>query len=101
MLLSLYIIIISRSHRFLQAINGHLALTHAYYAPDTDLMQEGITVGEWKKKFKKKCDKASVPTSNYGGYAYDAVWTYAYALDKLYRENQSYVANLHSTVPTE
>jgi ABC-type branched-subunit amino acid transport system substrate-binding protein len=85
----------------MQAINGHLALTHAYYAPDTDLMQEGITVKEWKKNYKKKCDKAPVPPSNYGGYAYDAVWTYAYALDKLLRENQSYISNLHTDTATE
>jgi hypothetical protein len=85
----------------LQAINGHLALTHAYYAPDTDIMQEEITVGEWKVQYKKKCDKARVNPSNYGGYAYDAVWTYAYALDKLFQENQSYISNLHSEAATE
>jgi hypothetical protein len=85
----------------LQAINGHLALTHAYFAPDTDMMQQGITVGDWKTQYKKKCDKASVDTSNYGGYAYDAVWTYAYALDKLLQENQTYISDLHTEAATK
>jgi len=76
-------------------------LTHAYYAPDTDVMQEGMSVGDWKKHYKKKCDKSKVQMSNYGGYAYDAVWTYAYALDKLFQDNQSFVADLHTDVATK
>ncbi|KAF4518035.1 hypothetical protein B566_EDAN009268 [Ephemera danica] len=81
-----------------QAINGHLSIAHAYFAHDEDLMQELITVGEWKKKYEFECGKFKepIPQSNYAGYAYDAVWTYAYALDKLIKTNQSHIADLHS-----
>lgn len=32
----------------------------------------------------------------YAGFAYDAMWTYALAVDTLLKENQSYVFDLHS-----
>lgn len=84
-----------------QAINGHLALTHAYFATDDAPMQEHINVGDWRKNYEKRCQQVPISQSNYAGYAYDAVWTYAYALDKLFQENQSYVADLHSEVATK
>ncbi|XP_059485869.1 receptor-type guanylate cyclase gcy-19-like isoform X2 [Neocloeon triangulifer] len=87
--------------QMIEAINGHLALTHAYYAPDSDAMQEGMSVGDWKNKYEQKCKSKKVEMSNYGGYAYDAVWTYAYALDKLFHENQSYAADLHTALATK
>lgn len=34
--------------------------------------------------------------AEYAGYTYDAVWTYAFALDKLLKEDRTHVANLHS-----
>ncbi|KAG7188679.1 hypothetical protein KM043_008301 [Ampulex compressa] len=79
-----------------QAINGHLGLSYAYFAPDDDLMQEGITVRQWRDRYEHRCRTQNQPPSNYAGYAYDAMWTYAYAMDRLIRENQSYVFDLHS-----
>jgi hypothetical protein len=64
-------------------------------------MQENRSVGSWKEQYKSRCDRSNVDTSNYGGYAYDAVWTYAYALDKLFKENQSYAADLHTEPATK
>lgn len=64
-------------------------------------MQQGITVGEWKEKYKTRCARNDLEISNYGGYAYDAVWTYAYALDKLFEQNQSFTADLHTDAATE
>ncbi|GLH00495.1 Insulin-like receptor [Gryllus bimaculatus] len=63
-------------------------------------MQEGITVGDWREQYKEVCKKKGVTPSNYAGYAYDAVWTYAYALDKLARENQTYLIEIHSDTTT-
>ena len=40
-----------------------------------------------------------VDESDYAGYAYDAVWTYALALDKLLTEKPSSFQNFH-TGPT-
>lgn len=76
------------------AINGYLALTHQYFAADSEIMQENITVGEWRAKYRKKQNNGS-EESNYAGYAYDAVWAYAYALDKLIKFNESYASSLH------
>ncbi|CAB3366072.1 Hypothetical predicted protein [Cloeon dipterum] len=84
------------TQQMIEAINGHFALTHAYFAGDKDIMQEGITVGEWRKDYENRCNKHKIEPSNYGGYSNDAVWAYAYALDKLFQENQSYVADLHT-----
>lgn len=83
-----------------QAIDGHLSLSHAYFARDSEVMQEGLTVGQWRRKYDQRCRNTSVETSNYAGYAYDAVWTYALALDRLARENQSYLYELHSEATT-
>ncbi|XP_011630756.1 uncharacterized LOC105422894 isoform X1 [Pogonomyrmex barbatus] len=80
----------------MKAINGHLGLSHAYFARDDDIMQEGITVREWRDRYENICRTQNQQPSNYAGYAYDAMWTYAYAMDRLIRENQSYVFDLHS-----
>ena len=64
-------------------------------------MQENRTVGEWRADYEKECKEGNRTTSDYAGYAYDAVWTYAYALDKLLRLNQSHITNLHSDNITE
>nr|CAD7396592.1 unnamed protein product [Timema poppensis] len=84
----------------IKAINGHLALTHSYFAPDDQVMQEGKTVGEWRKNYSKICAAKNVSQSNYAGYAYDAVWTYAYALNRMTKENPSYLSDLHSNTTT-
>jgi ABC-type branched-subunit amino acid transport system substrate-binding protein len=84
-----------------QAINGHLSLAHAYFAPDSELMQENITVGHWREKYKSVCRVRNVSESNYAGFAYDAVWTYALALNNLMKENQSLLSDLHSSVSTQ
>lgn len=69
-------------------------------------MQENLTVGGWKQKYeqtiKTSNDKSGqlISTSDYAGYAYDAIWTYAYALDKLLKQNHSHITNLHSDKTT-
>ncbi|XP_017753016.1 PREDICTED: uncharacterized protein LOC108545751 [Eufriesea mexicana] len=79
-----------------KAINGYFGLSHAYFAPDDEIMQEGITVRQWRDRYESKCRQKDQPPSNYAGFAYDAMWTYAYAMDRLLKENQSYVFELHS-----
>ncbi|XP_033208855.1 uncharacterized protein LOC117167784 isoform X3 [Belonocnema kinseyi] len=79
-----------------KAIDGHFAISHAYYAPDNDLMQEGITVKEWRQKYEERCSSLNQQVSAYAGYTYDAMWTLALGMDRLLQENQSYVFDLHS-----
>ncbi|XP_012229636.1 uncharacterized isoform X1 [Linepithema humile] len=80
----------------IKAINGYLGLSHAYFARNDDMMQEGITVREWRERYEEVCRTQNQQPSDYAGYAYDAMWTYAYAMDRLIHENQSYVFDLHS-----
>lgn len=72
-------------------------MTHAYFGEDDAIMQENITVREWRTKYKN----TSKPTSNYAGFAYDAVWTYALALDNLSRTDPQALSNLHSESTTK
>lgn len=67
-------------------------------------MQEQITVKEWRAKFMKgylgselRMNQSNQNSlSDYAGYAYDAVWMYALALDKLQREDPTYLSGLHN-----
>ncbi|XP_074115403.1 uncharacterized protein LOC141538040 isoform X1 [Cotesia typhae] len=79
-----------------EAINGHLSVSYLYFANDDTIMQEGIKVREWRDKYESSCRSRKLSPSPYAGYAYDAMWTYAYAIDNLLKENQSYIADLHS-----
>lgn len=39
--------------------------------------------------------------SDYAGFTYDAVWAYALALDALFKEDESYAADLRATNTTQ
>jgi len=58
-------------------------------------MQENKTVAEWKQEYQRICSLSNVSAHDYGGFAYDAVWTYAFALDKLMREDQTHLVKIH------
>lgn len=73
-------------------------MTHAYWAPDDQIMQENITVGQWKRKYQKESNNT---ISEYAGFAYDAVWTYAYALSKLSKVDPEAITDLHSESTTK
>lgn len=60
-------------------------------------MQENITVSQWRGKYLKM-----TPTpSDYAGFAYDAVWTYAFALDTLAKTDPEALSDLHSENTTK
>ncbi|XP_067135632.1 uncharacterized protein [Centruroides vittatus] len=82
--------------QMMEAINGHMSLAYKFYGDDDVIMQEQKSIGAWKEYYKQIAKTTNRPTSMYGGYAYDAVWVYAYALDALLKENHTHVANLHS-----
>lgn len=46
-----------------KAIDGHLGVSHAYYGSDNAIMQEGITVGEWRQKYERRCASQNQRTS--------------------------------------
>lgn len=82
------------SAEIMEILNGHFSLAHEPFAPDNVIMQENRTVGEWKRRFRNITD--SPPDNDYIGFVYDAVWVYAYALDKLIKESPDYLNDLHS-----
>ncbi|KAJ8951813.1 hypothetical protein NQ318_019786 [Aromia moschata] len=75
-----------------KAITGHFAMTHSYFAPDDAIMQENKTVRQWRDLY----ERGGQIKSNYAGFAYDAVWVYALALDKLVKTDPKALPNLHS-----
>lgn len=88
-----------------EAINGTFSLGYAYFAENkTEIMKdyENITVKEWHEEWSKKmCGRRDAKPNcwelpNYAGYTYDAVWTYAIALNKLLAEDKSHAVNMHS-----
>ncbi|XP_024935475.1 uncharacterized protein LOC107275141 isoform X2 [Cephus cinctus] len=88
--------VVCTTEEMMNATNGYFGLTHAYFAADEEIMQEGITVRQWRDKYENICERNKELPSNYAGYTYDAMWTYGYAMDQLIKENQSYVFDLHS-----
>ncbi|GIY31660.1 insulin-like peptide receptor [Caerostris extrusa] len=78
------------------AINGHMSLAYKYYGDEDQIMQGGQRIGDWMDEYNKASKHRMREISCYGGYAYDAVWVYALALDALFKENNSHVATLHS-----
>ncbi|XP_050076628.1 uncharacterized protein LOC126563884 [Anopheles maculipalpis] len=85
----------------LRAMNGHFSLSHAPYADDdTRLDVDGTTVAEWKQRYVQSLSYQGYTASDYAGYAYDAVWVYALAFDRLMREEPSYISDLHSVQTT-
>lgn len=80
-------------------------------------MQENITVRDWRRKYEERVSNWSrTPTarefnpytalnkndftSGYAGYAYDAVWTYALAADKILKDYPEAFSDIHSQVTT-
>ncbi|XP_049283544.1 uncharacterized protein LOC125763899 isoform X2 [Anopheles funestus] len=86
----------------LRAMNGHFSLSHAPYADDDSRLDvDGSTVREWKQRYLQNLSQMGYTASDYAGYAYDAVWVYALAFDRLLREDPSYFSNLHSQHTTK
>lgn len=88
------------TEQMIKAIDGHITLAYTFYADPQTVMQEGKTIQEWKSAYKNYANTQNRTISKYGGYAYDAVWVYALALDKLLKDDDSMVAILHSDLTT-
>lgn len=73
-----------------EMLEGHFSLAHASYGDDIAIMETNQTVGEWKASYNL------TNRSHYGGYAYDAVWVYALALDKLIKLSPKHLTTLHT-----
>ena len=56
-------------------------------------MQTGKSVGDWRREMAAivTARKDFARPNKYSGNVYDAVWLYALALDRLVRQNKSYI----------
>ncbi|XP_037084864.1 uncharacterized protein LOC119105504 [Pollicipes pollicipes] len=85
------------STQLMEALDGHLALAHAYFpSNESSLMQEGISVRQWREYYKGNCSKHPVKESDYASYAYDATWVFGLALHKLLKDEPSRYQNFRS-----
>ena len=86
----------------IEALEGHLSLIHSTFADDDEVMETGDTVGRWKDSLRAQIDRSpssamyGKPINKYSGYVYDGVWLYALALDRLIKQNNSYIQEIHS-----
>ena len=63
-------------------------------------METNRKVGTWRTEVKDALIQRSMDGDNpnkYSGYVYDAVWLYAHSLDRLIKQNQSYIQDIHSS----
>lgn len=79
--------------QLLHTIDGHFSLSHAAFADPDAVMQEGLTVSDWTDRYQTVSNGT---TSMYAGFAYDAVWVYAYVLDRLYREDPALLSDMRA-----
>lgn len=54
-----------------EALNGHFSLSHAPFGNETSLMQENISVEDWRTNYLKILNYSKIPIFDYGAYAYD------------------------------
>ncbi len=62
-------------------------------------MQTGHRVSQWKDRLRETLSNNHFDTNHpnkYSGNVYDAVWLYALALDRLIKQNKSYIQDIHS-----
>ena len=71
-------------------------MSHSFFAPDDAIMQENMTVKEWRDLYHNKSKTLNFEKSDYAGVAYDAVWVYALILDKLMKQDPEALTDLHS-----
>ncbi|EDV98889.1 GH13351 [Drosophila grimshawi] len=76
----------------LGAIEGHFSIRHTPFGQPNAKMQEGKSINSWLTTYGQEYETFS----NYVGFVYDAVWTYAIAAHKLLQNNTYAVHNLRS-----
>ncbi|KAK3745173.1 hypothetical protein QZH41_011976, partial [Actinostola sp. cb2023] len=73
---------------------GYFSLSGSFYGDDNEVMAGGGTVKAWKDDYSQRAFQKSIHPSEYASLAYDAVWTYALALDKLLKNSSDAVDHI-------
>ncbi|XP_052822135.1 uncharacterized protein LOC106880693 isoform X4 [Octopus bimaculoides] len=84
-----------------EAVEGYFILSKSFYNDNGKKSVAGdITVNKFRSIYAVKAGKANNDESTFAGYVYDAVWVFAYALDKLLKSNPSALEALHTPATT-
>ncbi|XP_059221078.1 uncharacterized protein LOC106092877 isoform X2 [Stomoxys calcitrans] len=74
------------------AFEGHFSITHSPYGNNETIMEENISIKQWRESYSARVHDVSM----YTAFAYDAVWVYAKAVDKILTENKNSVETFRS-----
>ncbi|KAH3769941.1 hypothetical protein DPMN_171220 [Dreissena polymorpha] len=83
------------------AIDGHFVLQKTYTDPDNTTVVGGINISHYKMMYAQRVGKADRYRTPFASYVYDAVWTYAKALDRVLRRSPGALENIHSNENTK
>lgn len=78
------------------ATDGYFVLSKTFSDSDNTLIVGNITVGQFKQMYAKRVGEEGVAGSAFASYVYDAVWVYAFALDKLFKNEPGALELMHS-----
>ncbi|XP_060571812.1 uncharacterized protein LOC132729992, partial [Ruditapes philippinarum] len=82
------------------AVDGHFILQKTFSDPDSTPVVGGITIGQYKELYKFRVGRADFDETPFASFVYDAVWTYAKALDRLLRRSPGALEDIHSNENT-
>ncbi|KAM7353626.1 uncharacterized protein ACRADG_005612 isoform 2-T3 [Cochliomyia hominivorax] len=80
------------SEELKEAFEGHFSIMHTSFGSNDTTMQENISIQEWLDSYSSSVNSVS----KYTAFAYDAVWAYAFAAEKLLKESKDSFENLRS-----
>lgn len=83
------------------AVEGHFLLQKTFSDPDNTRIVGGITIKQYKDYYKLRVGKADFDETPFASFVYDAVWTYAKALDRVLRRHPGALENIHSNENTQ
>ncbi|XP_072168944.1 uncharacterized protein [Diadema setosum] len=79
-----------------EAIRGYISLSRAYIASWGEQVPGGLTVEQWITQYNSLIEKEGKQPATHAAYAYDTVWAYAFALDRLLRHDAAALDTLSS-----
>lgn len=82
------------------ALTFQFALNYESFGSDGDFVPHlNETVGDWKHRYTRNVSMDR--PSEYAGFVFDAVWTFAKAADQVLREHPNHIVDLHSANATQ
>lgn len=79
------------------ALEGHMSLSYQYFGEDNQITPNSTSVAQWNEAYERMVTAMNTTKSEYAGFTYDAVWSYALALDKMARDpDRSLMVDLRS-----